>query len=107
MVGPDLDHVPIDPFTGVPFRYLRDGLGIPLGWRQFAYNEFASGVIAAKVPFIWSAGERIVYKGYGKQDEDFLYDYRINDHFWSDTRDLRRADSEYDVWEAGWPFPVP
>ena len=64
LVGPDLDRLPIDPYTGAPFRYVRDGVGIPLRWDIYVGSSyFFSGKIAAKVPFIWSAGPKVIYNG--------------------------------------------
>jgi hypothetical protein len=108
LVGPDLDQVPIDPFTGAPFRYVREGVAIP--FRSYAHNlsfHYCSE-ISAGVPFVWSAGPKVVFKGLeqGQRDPSFN-NYNIIDDLWSMHPHYRSAESDYDVWEAGWPIPVP
>ncbi|MGO9107899.1 MAG: ABC transporter permease [Thermoguttaceae bacterium] len=110
LVGADLDHVPIDPYTGTPFRYVRDGLKICLLRCQCHF--FSLHTIPANAPFVWSAGDRVIYRapeelvpgGWQKGPDDA--NYLINDNPWSENRFLRTPHSEYDVWEAGWPFPI-
>jgi len=110
LVGADLDHVPIDPYTGTPFGYVRDGLKIPLPWIQ---SHVSSSIIAANVPFVWSAGERVVYETpeelapEGRQKGPDYVNYKIIFNLWSENHFFRSPHSEYDVWEAGWPFPIP
>ena len=112
LVGADLERVPIDPYTGTPFRYFRDGLKISLRWFQSDIPS-STNDIPASLPFVWSAGERIVYEapeelileGW-KKGPDYA-NYRINVDLWSENRFLRAPHSEYDVCEAGWPIPVP
>jgi hypothetical protein len=111
LVGPDLDRVPIDPFTGIPFRYVPDGLKIPLHWNQRLNDRNSTGVIEEKTPFVWSAGERVRYSGQSSKDydpsQDAYWKYRITDDFYGGNRIWRQPSSDYDVWEAGWPFVVP
>jgi len=114
LVGADLDHVPIDPYTGTPFRYVREGLKIPLRWVQFVPSS--TNVVPANVPFVWSAGERVIKAPEelppaeqtpdGWQKRPDYANYLINDDPWSGNRPLRSPRSEYDVWESGWPFPM-
>jgi hypothetical protein len=106
LVGPDLDRVPIDPFTGAPFRYVRDGLGISLRWHQqvtYVGYLYHFGQIEANVPFVWSAGARVVYTAPGEGEKEGRYKI-IED---PDRPQGVYPRSEYDLWERGWPFPVP
>ncbi|MGA2258086.1 MAG: hypothetical protein ABSG53_25760, partial [Thermoguttaceae bacterium] len=109
LVGADLEHVPIDPYKGTPFRYVRDGLKISILPYQ---SYFSLRTIPANAPFVWSAGERVIYRApeelgpEGWQKRPDYADYLINDNPWSENRSLRSPRSEYDVWEVGWPFPI-
>ncbi len=109
LVGPDLDRLPIDPYTGVPFRYVRDGVGIPLRWYIDAGSSyFFGGKIAAKAPFIWCAGPKVIYNGLEEGQKESSYgNYRIIDNPWGVNPQKRFPQSEYDLWECGWPMPVP
>jgi hypothetical protein len=108
LVGPDLDRVPIDPFTGTHFGYFPEGLIIPLHWHQALDHNFR-GVIEEKTPFVWSAGERVRYGSSKYYDigHDAYWKYMIPDDFYGGNRVWREPSSDYDVWEAGWPFVVP
>ena len=100
LVGPYLDHLPVDPYAGAPFRYVRDGVKIPL---HCSPPDTANEKIAANVPFLWSTGARIAFTPDEKKSLD---QYRIIEYSYG-RRELREPKSEYDVWEAGWPFPIP
>ena len=109
LVGPDLDRRPIDPYTGVPFQYVRDGVGIPLRWYIDVGSDYFFGRIAAKVPFIWSAGPRVIYNGVeeGQKEPPSYGNYRIIDNPWGVNPQKRFPQSDYNLWESGWPIPVP
>lgn len=97
----------IDPFTGVPFRYAREGVGIALPWRRDRLAFDAGGEIAAKVPFVWSAGPAVIFEGgTGQLDPGFSH-YQILDDPRRPNPRMHRADSDFDLWEAGLPIPVP
>jgi len=111
LVGPCLDKMPLDPRASQPFRYFRDGVKIPLNWRQPQYSMSASPrpeTLPAGVPFIWSRGANV------RRDES-AWGHTIFDEYWLRTIDgdwprravWRRPLSEIDIWESGWPFPVP
>jgi hypothetical protein len=121
LVGPCLDKLPVDPYSGEPFRYFRNGLGIPLGWKQPLYGWDASttmGKIPANVPFLWSTGAKVFWNPNTKEENDirrgcFIYaDWATSsDVYRSDQRfqahALRIPNSAYDIWESGWPFQIP
>jgi hypothetical protein len=103
----------IDPFTGAPFRYARDGVGIGLPWHRRLYFD-ARGEIAASVPFVWSAGPGVIFDGSAGQLDPGFSSYQILDdprQILDDPRraipHTHRADSDYDLWQAGLPIPVP
>jgi ABC-type transport system involved in multi-copper enzyme maturation permease subunit len=109
LIGHDLAHIPIDPITGIPFRFVRDGGGIPLHWQQeFRYGFVGGGNVAANVPFVWSAGTDVIFTGLreGQTDPD-RFDYRIVDEPWREKPYQRFPNSDYDLWEAGMSIPVP
>ena len=58
LVAKYLDRVPRDPFTEIPFIYVREGLAPPppLGpTRNDAWQSYGF----PKKPFVWSAGEKV------------------------------------------------
>jgi hypothetical protein len=120
LVGPYLDRLPVDPYSGVPFHYLRGGLGIPLTWQQPVWPLLLSGFggkIPANTPFIWSTGTKIVWREDPTEPDIHRHCYIYTD--WAIESGARRRsepyradwvrfpDSQYDMWEAGWPFVIP
>ena len=114
LVGSYLDRVPTDPYSGRPFRYFRDGLKIPLRGSQ-PLRELtacsAHGEIAANEPFIWSTGDKLSDCLSGKDNDTVgLYEIRIDVPYVNPRvrhNLYRTASSEYEIWQAGWPFPIP
>jgi len=115
LVGPYLDHIPDDPYSGKPFRYFRDGLKIPLRWDQPLWGWLASSAkgdtIASHEPFIWSTGLKISVSTPWTKD-DIFGQYFIRPKWPPGNPRVRNnwprtANSEYDIWESGWPFPIP
>jgi hypothetical protein len=123
LVGPYLDRLPLDPYSGGPFRYFPDGLTIPLTWHQPVWEGVLSGVsgdVPANRPFVWSSGAKIVWHQDPRESDVrrlcFIYtdlaiqsganrpgyQYQRYRADWS-----RFPHSNYDVWEAGWAFPIP
>lgn len=93
-----LDRIPLDPRTGEPFRYFPDGLPIPL---PYPYQKSSSvPQLKAGQPFLWAAGDRVYVH---RDDPDPVERYCIHD--WSNA--WREPRSEYEVWQAGWVYPVP
>jgi hypothetical protein len=109
--GPGGTLVAIDPFTGAFFRYVREGVAVPFRWEYNRTSFFAQGKFAAHVPFVWSAGPRVDLTlddtEQGRQASPELYDYQILDDPWGYAPGRHRPNSEYDLWEAGLPIPVP
>ncbi len=121
LVGPCLDRLPVDAYSGRPFRYFRDGLELPLRWNQPHEGQSwqpdcLSGTIAPKTPFIWAAGAKVCYElpasgqspdASGEEhEENVLEQYRVYTHV-GHRGEFLRPSSEHDVWEAGWPFAIP
>jgi hypothetical protein len=105
LVGHGLDRLPLDPYSGEAFRYLPAGLAMPVrfvppvGWTVWA----AGGVIPAQTPLIWSTGMN-VRKAKFESTEGRGEQYRIRQNgetVWHMPR------SDFDVWESGWPCPIP
>ena len=113
LVGSYLDRVPTDPYSGMPFRYFRDGMKIPLHWSQELLEWQmcpTRGDIPSNKPFIWSTGTKVGI-GYPVSD-DVLEQYYLR-RDWPDVNGrirpsgIHKADSEFEIWQAGWPFPIP
>ncbi len=112
LVGPCLDRLPVDPYAGVPFRYRRTGISVPMaltgGMRGLAYQIIpvklpSNGKISANTPFVWSTGEFVDFNGLrpaAEQNTRYTV-YDIRDH------QFHTPQSEYDIWTRGWPFPIP
>ena len=114
LVGPYLAELPVDPHWSQPFRYFRDGLKIAIDWRQptmYASGmDFCHGTVPADMPFIWTTGANVGWRRVESPWPHTLLDeYRVRatdifrpvPELWYDPR------SEFDIWEAGWPFPIP
>jgi len=113
LVGHGLDRLPADPYSGKPFHYFRDGLKIPLQWSQprlvtayapetmFAYDQ---GTIAPDVPFLWASGAKLRYTN---REGSVLAENVIFTSVGDSMDEWRYPESEFDVWESGWPFPIP
>jgi hypothetical protein len=112
LVGPCLDRLPVDPYSGQPFRYFRDGLKIPLHWSQFNFDPYARGDIPVNTPFIWSTGARVV-RNPNPLEKDTRREYSIYSDralfmgAYDEQYAASEAHSQYHVWESGWPFPIP
>ncbi|MEN6451553.1 MAG: hypothetical protein ABFC96_13760 [Thermoguttaceae bacterium] len=110
LVGSCLKRLPIDPYSGEPFRYVRGGLKTPLRWRSPGEMAFREETTAPNTPFLWSTGPNVAVVAASGSVVDR---YRINrdaktylpinthpDHW-------RKPESEREVWQAGWAFPIP
>ncbi len=120
LVGPCLDRLPLDPYTGEPFHYFREGLKTPFEWHQptlsslLTYSDhrgLAWGRVDADKPFLWSTGAKIIREpqnGEGALDSYQIYQDAAFHLAWGDPRrELRWPTSEVDVWSSGWPFAIP
>jgi hypothetical protein len=98
LAGRYLDRIPLDPRTGEPFRYFPDGLPIPLPYPD--HKSSSDPQLKAGQPFLWAAGELVSVQ---RDDPDPVERYYIHDYgnAWREPR------SEYEVWQAGWVYPVP
>jgi ABC-type transport system involved in multi-copper enzyme maturation permease subunit len=122
LVGSCLDRLPVDPYSGQPFRYFRDGLKSSLQWNQeelpappwhYQNYDYRGGIIAANVPFVWATGPAVRFEPADQTmpRKSILNEYRLytvgEDRAGWHQPDWRRPQSEYDIWKAGWPFPIP
>jgi hypothetical protein len=123
LVGPCLDQLPCDPCSGMSFRYVPDGLAIPLRW-NLPFDRWSAdwhppfhetkesarrGELSARMPFVWSTGirVRVVHKATPPNSLREEYDIAVPGLCRSVPSSWRWADSDYDVWSSGWPFPIP
>jgi hypothetical protein len=108
LVGNYLDRLPNDPFSGVAFWYVRDGIAAPPALAAPGSDAWRYYKVPRK-PFIWSAGER-VYIDFPPQPQDSSatgvsltpQDVSILDG-WS----WRRPANQYEVWLSGQWFEIP
>ncbi len=103
LVAPYFDRLPLDPCSGKPFHYLPDGLNIPLRWGRSPFSSAAKAAIPPKTPLVWSIGTDVRKNG-APSSEDLVDQYEIEDYQGSGWH---KAMSECDVWQSGWPFPIP
>ena len=114
LVGPYLDDVSIDPYSYGPFRYFRDGL------------EDSSPLEPAAV-WLVGASRRTIFRRMNRSlvgrpenqrpnaDDQGRYflkrQYLVRSYRPYATPRFRswshKANSEYNIWEEGWPFPIP
>jgi hypothetical protein len=113
LVGPCLDRLPVDPYSGKPFRYFRNGLGVPLRYPWLPYTFWGphDPTVAAHVPFFWSLGEHVEYaeqRALGREvwskNEVVLQRYMVVSE---NGRSPHGPYSEYELWNSGWPFRIP
>ncbi|MGB7736470.1 MAG: hypothetical protein WBL72_22530 [Thermoguttaceae bacterium] len=115
LVGHGLDRLPVDPYSGVPFQYFRDGLKIPLHWSQPRWMmapgpimDFGRGEMAVNVPFLWALGNRVrVRETYTDYRGKVAQNYEIYTNIGYSMDEWRYPESAYDLWQLGWAFPVP
>lgn len=109
LVGSCIDRMPVDPYSGKPFRYCRDGLKVQLHWIQPKSNPRihpTSGTINANVPFVWSAGANPDIVSNSNALEAGMRNAYIGDL--NDLADRSRQPGQEDsLWQSGWPFPIP
>ena len=103
LVGLYLDRLPLDPCSGESFHYLPAGLNSPLRGGLAPLGWSAKAAIPVKTPLVWSIG-RDVRKNGAPSSEDLIDQYEIEDYQGSGWH---RALSDCDVWQSGWPFPIP
>ncbi len=103
LVGVYIDKLPLDPFTGRDFVYMRSGIALP--------NTFSRDVPPQLLkPFIWSPGESVRPEHPAR---DNVTGYRSGRQF--DTSDVkifennqwRKATDEVDIWLSGDLFEIP
>ena len=120
LVGPCLEKLPVDPYSGRPFRYFRHGLAMPFSWSQptllgplqfDTIRTLYCGGIDANAPFIWSTGAKVRCEPAARKGAPA--EFRIRDDagefrgYRPPQFEFRWPASEYDVWSSGWPFPIP
>jgi hypothetical protein len=113
LVGTYLDSVPTDPYSGEPFRYFPKGLKLPLS-SQGPFDDRgifkANCKTAADQPFIWSTGENVTHRR-ETTDDAIVGQYSVRTTDLPYRRPLPassyRPRSEFEIWQAGWPFPIP
>jgi hypothetical protein len=113
LVGPDLKELPVDPYSGNnPFRYFREGVTTPLRCGQpvppvgYHHDPRLEEVIPANTAIVWSTGTEVFTMA---SDVGTMNGYMIAIRFpfaQSRQRSFRHPNSETDIWESGWSFPI-
>ncbi|MBN2473711.1 MAG: hypothetical protein JXB62_03835 [Pirellulales bacterium] len=97
LVGPDLDAVPIDPYSGYPFRYFPQGLPTAVPWSEPSSRD--EHTLAAGTPLIMSVGPCIHDLGVGDAPE--RYQVQLPSGYWY------QPESDDEVCRRAWLFPLP
>jgi len=115
LVGSCLDRLPTDPYSGESFLYFRTGLKIPLRSRGLLtagvyYHDSLSQEIPADTPFLWATGpgvQRNTLPAAAPDRDAVFHRYTIIINRTDMNTMWQTPQSEYDVWESGWAFPIP
>jgi ABC-2 family transporter protein len=104
LVGVYLDKLPLDPYTGMSFRYVREALSPP---PKFVFDQNS----VPRKPFIWSPGDKVELplfrdeNGRLKASEPVsqvsIYDMTSG---WSKSH---TPSSDFEIWLSGWYFEIP
>jgi ABC-2 family transporter protein len=111
LVGAYLDRIPNDPFSGVPFWYVRDGMSAPPALAPPGSDAWRYYEVPRK-PFVWSAGEKVRINSPLQPQDSFatgapltpqdvsIVDYNGGQHW-------RSPANAYEVWLSGEWFEIP
>ncbi len=100
LVGPYLTKLPIDPHSGKPFRYFREGLPIPIEDTN-AHSTEPTVLVNVGEPFIWSIGWHVTDRQ--SYSDSVLANYHIVEY----QDRFRSPQSEYEIWQRGKCFTIP
>jgi hypothetical protein len=118
LVGTELDSLPVDPFTGLPFQYLPEGAEADVPNRNaqeldiWTEEDEAEGNLAAGTPLLWSSGPDLLYQRRsnslsisGEPDTQFSH---ANFVFRPpNAPSAHWITNDQELWSLGWCFPVP
>jgi hypothetical protein len=110
LVGHGLERLPVDPHTGKPFLYFREGTDCPMRWWQPhrsvdpGKRDYLTGTVAAHQPCVWACGANVraitdMHKHVTRYDV-------FSDRGWT-AGEYYSPRSDFEVWQSGWPFPIP
>ena len=102
LVGEMLDALPVDPFTGEPFRYFPDGVAGSSSRSYFAHGT----EIAPGTPLIWSPGrdlEKEMIEYWRDNDTDTGFE-SVGEIRWQGSNGVSISDRE--AISQGWTFPI-
>ncbi len=106
LVGTYLQELPVDPYRDKPFEYVPQGLPLALEPSTYHYQVVSYVAIPANQPFLWSSGP--ILRLQDPDAADFHRKYVIHSgENWAVWNSYRWPRSEYEVWQAGWPFQIP
>ncbi len=106
LVGTYLEELPIDPYRDEPFEYVPQGLPLAIEPSTYHYQAVFYVAIPTNQPFLWSSGP--ILRPQDSDAADFHRKYVIyGGENWTAWNSYRWPRSEYEVWQAGWPFEIP
>jgi hypothetical protein len=95
LVGTTLQELPLDPFTGEPFRYFPDGVA-----QEGLQSSFSRDPLPPGTPFIWSARPGLELEREGAWEEE----YTVGEKRWRLSSGPRLSDRA--ALEYAWKFPI-
>jgi hypothetical protein len=119
LVGTCLERIPVEPYSGKPFRYFPDGPKFSfqtnnpfkqLHWNQDQGNPDLISIsisISANSPFLWATGPMVGNRNGYTDNKLILNEYRIFTNYGSYESGWYTPHSENDLLQAGWTFPIP
>lgn len=105
LVGTYLKELPVDPYRYQPFEYRPQGLPLAFETSPVHPQRVFYVAIPANQPFLWSSGPILSLQDPGAAD--LHRKYLIDTGHGLGWNQWRWPSSEYEVWQAGWPFEIP
>lgn len=105
LVGTYLQEQPVDPYRDEPFEFVPQGLPLALETSPVHPQRVFYAAIPANQPFLWSSGPILSLQDPGAAD--LHRKYLIDTGHGLGWNQWRWPSSEYEVWQAGWPFEIP
>lgn len=104
LVGSYLDHLPMDPYSGEPYRYFPEGVADSITESGARHRDGSPVVkVDAGQPFIWSTGEKVYIQENVDGETVGFMKYQIVVYPY---RGWRRPTSKYEILQAGVPFLI-
>jgi ABC-type transport system involved in multi-copper enzyme maturation permease subunit len=99
LVGPYLDVMPMDPYTGKRFHYLQNGFERAAHWSENSGDK----ILPPRLPLIYSDGANI---DFNTDREDLPYHFDEYMSPW-EYRHVGEPISQPEAWRSSFVFPIP